>query len=641
MKIKISLFCFVLTFVSLCQSVAAQSEKEMKILRMFYKEKDLVVSVTRHPKPISEVAENITVVTARDIEAMNAHTVAEVLNKIPGLFVNFNQDFGAYSLFHIQGSEDRHVLVLLDGIPWNLLSEGSAQTSSIPAGIIERIEVVKGPASSAWGSSLGGVINIITKPAGTTQRPAGSIQASAGEGDSQDFRAQVSGRAGPLGYYLFAGRQDSDGLRGSRYFDMHSLYSKWKISLSRDVDVGLSMGYSDPHIGFGDFPSADITTTGLSRTSFVTASLDARLGKQLQSKLSLYHFTQKSVLVNDSLGLGFTGPAGELFLGSVCDEETRGARGQLVWTRGIHTAVFGMDVDRGKLHQRLNAGSFLQSLGVPATSTARPDMEKWAIYANDTMVMGRWALTAGIRYDHNRITGSFISPSLGSTYRLGEDTILRASLARGFTMPPLSWTSGGGLFLDPNPSLEPEEVWSYQAGVESSALRYLWVKATFFHHKLENALVLNLFGAGPPTFNDLFINQGKIRRQGLELEAETVPVYNLSFLAGGAYVDLDPANENGFGTIYSLDIGVKYDDRESFRAQLGGHYVWWDFDAFAMAEYDDFIWDLSLNKKIRSEEKTTVELFFTARNLLNGSQYLLGDTKNPRRWVEAGVRFGF
>jgi len=165
LKKGIFLLCFTLTLTSLCQTSAAQSEEEMKILRMFYREKDLVVSPTRHPKPISQVAENITVVTAREIEEMNAHTVAEVLNRIPGLFINFNQgieSFGSTSLIHIQGSEQRHVLVVVDGVRWNFLSEGAAETNSIPVGIIERIEVIKGPASSAWGSSLGGVINIIT-----------------------------------------------------------------------------------------------------------------------------------------------------------------------------------------------------------------------------------------------------------------------------------------------------------------------------------------------------------------------------------------------------------------------------------------------------------------------------------------------
>ncbi|MBA4395604.1 MAG: TonB-dependent receptor, partial [Desulfobacca sp.] len=146
----------------------------MEVLRLFYKEKDLVVSATRHPKPISQVAENITVVTAKEIEEMNAHTVAEVLNRIPGLFVVFSQgigSFGSTSLLQIQGSEERHVLVQVDGITWNFLNSGAAETNSIPVGIIERIEVIKGPASSAWGSALGGVVNIITKPAGTAARP--------------------------------------------------------------------------------------------------------------------------------------------------------------------------------------------------------------------------------------------------------------------------------------------------------------------------------------------------------------------------------------------------------------------------------------------------------------------------------------
>ena len=185
---------FILALTSLSQTAAAQHEEEMKILRMFYEEKDLVVSPTRHPKPISQVAENITVVTAREIEEMNAHTVAEVLNSIPGLFIVFNQgigSFGSTSLLQIQGSEERHVLVLVDDIPWNFLNSGAAETNSIPVGIIERIEVIKGPASSAWGSSLGGVVNIITKPAGTAKRPSGSIRGSYGEKDTQDYRAEV------------------------------------------------------------------------------------------------------------------------------------------------------------------------------------------------------------------------------------------------------------------------------------------------------------------------------------------------------------------------------------------------------------------------------------------------------------------
>ncbi len=638
------LICFILTMTPFCRAFAAQSEEEMDVLRLFYKEKDLVVSATRHPKPISQVAENITVVTAKEIEEMNAHTVAEVLARIPGLFVVFSEgagSFGSTSLTKIQGSEFRHVLVQIDGLTWNFLSDGSAETNSIPVGIIERIEVIKGPASSAWGSALGGVVNIITKAAGSSERPSGSVTASYGEKNTQDHRAEVSGKEGTVGYYLYAGRQYSDGQMPSRDFDTHSFYSKFNISLSKDAAVGFSMGYSDPQTGLGNYPSADIRSTSSSRTFFATAFLEASLTGELDLNISFRHFKQRIDIMNNALGLGAVGTAGEFYLDSLYDEKTTGGSGKLVWTHGAHTAVFGVDVDSGKLDQALASGSFLQSFGAPARSATHPDVDRWAVYANDTIVIDRLSVTPGIRYDHNSITGSFTSPSLGATYRLGGDSILRASVARGFTMPPLGWTSGGGLFLDPNPSLKPEKVWSYQAGVESTVLRFLWAKATMFRHEIKDILKKELFAGRAPAFNDLFINSGSDRRHGIELEAETVPMYNLSCRSGFAYVDIDPATEDGSAGIYSWNIGIKYDDKKSFRAQIFGSYVWWDLNPAPGARYDDFIWDLNLGKKICSFEKTAAEVFLTAHNIFNGSQYTFGDIQNPERWVEAGIRFSF
>ena len=121
-----SVFFIVLCWALLPEPSLAQIDEEMDLLRMYYREEELVVSATRNPKPISQVAENMTVVTADQIEAMNAHTVAEVLNRVPGTFISFNQDFGAGSLFKMQGSNDRHVLVLVDGVSWNFLNSVAA-----------------------------------------------------------------------------------------------------------------------------------------------------------------------------------------------------------------------------------------------------------------------------------------------------------------------------------------------------------------------------------------------------------------------------------------------------------------------------------------------------------------------------------
>lgn len=420
LKTGICLLCFAFTLLGFCRPAAAQIEAEMKILRMFYREKDLIVTATRHPKPISQVAENISVITAREIEEMNAHSVAEILNRIPGLFINFNQDFGAASLLYIQGSDQRHVLVLVDGFPWNYLNSGHAETHSIPVEIIDRIEIIKGPASSAWGSSLGGVINIITKPAGDTKRPTGLASASFGERNTEDLRAEIAGQTDQIRYYLFAGKQDSNGLKDSRDFDTYSLYSKFKIPLSDEVKMGLTLGYSEPEILVGDFPTINITQSGDSRTFFATASLEAELTRDLTLNMSFHHFKQKTAITNNFLtGSPPLIAPGDLLLENIGDEKTTGARAKLMWEQGIQTAVLGLDFDHGELEQTIQAGSLLQAGGIPATTTTKPQIDKWAIYLNDTISLSRWTITPGLRYDRDSITGSFISPSLGVTYKAG------------------------------------------------------------------------------------------------------------------------------------------------------------------------------------------------------------------------------
>jgi vitamin B12 transporter len=632
-KLTLTLF-FILFVTSSYQPAFGDSEADMQILLMFYDEKDLVVSPTRHPKPISQVAENITVITAKEIEEMNAHTVAEVLNRVPGVFVDFTQDFGAFSKITIQGSEDRQVLFLIDGIvPWNFLSEGSAETNSIPVGIIERIEIIKGPASSTWGSSLGGVVNILTKPTGDTEKPTGLVRASYGEKSTQDYRADVAGKIKSVGYYLYAGRQESDGLRDSRDFENNSFYSKFNIPVSKDVNLNLNAGYSEPDQNFGEFPSASISSRGEARTFFATASLDAVLAPKLTTKVSLYTYKSEFERTDNNLGLeplfGPLAPEGELFSEDTFDEKTRGGTAKLVWSHEIHTAVFGIDANHGKLNETFNAGSLLQCFGYPAGIKTNPSIDKWAVYFNDTINAGRFSITPGIRFDDNDLTDSFTSPSLGVTYKLRKDSIIRASAARGFTIPPLSFLSGRE---SGNPSLDPEEVWSFQVGAESTAAKYIWIKATAFYHELDKAIVREETGVE---------NKGKVKRSGFEIEAETLPLYNFSALAAISYVDIDPSNELGANNNYSYIIGLRYDDRRSFRAQLFGRYNYWDLPDFWEAKYDNFIWDLNLIKKITYIEKVSPEIFFTAHNLFGSSYYTNIESKNPERWVEAGVRVRF
>lgn len=634
-KYIIIAFLLISTIIYFSSTCFGQSEEEMRTLRLFYNENELVVSPTRHPKPISQVAENITVITSDDIAAMNAHTVGEVLNRIPGLFISTNHDFGAYSLINIQGSEPRHTLVLVDDVPWNSINEGSAETITIPVGIIARIEIIKGPASSAWGSSLGGVINIITKPVGTTEKPTGSVQASYGKSNSQDYRAELSGKMGKAGYYFYAGALNSDGLVRSRSSDNGSLYSKIALPLSQNVETGFSIGYSNTDTGLGDYPDSDININGSIQSFFVTPFLRAQTARGLDFNFSGYYFRQEIGQKSNALGLGIVGQTGDLYLDTVVKEESWGGKGQIVWKRDDNTVVCGMDLDKGQYDQTNRAGAFLQANGVPAISMVSPDNIKWALYANDTIAWDKWSVTPGIRYDHESVTGSFVSPSLGITYALNNDTILRGTIARGFSIPSLSWTSGGGLFLKPNPYLEPEKVWSYQAGVES-AFSWIWVKANVFFHDMRNSIIKEHLAGGT------YINDGKVKRKGFEIEAETSSVYNFSLKSGISYVDIDAHDISASdpSNMYTYVIGVKYHNG-TLSGQLFGYYNWYDQSYLIGADYNDFIWDLDISKEIHVDKRSDMKLFVAAHNLFNGSQYPYIEDINPRRWVEAGIKFRF
>ncbi|MCD6273265.1 MAG: TonB-dependent receptor [Deltaproteobacteria bacterium] len=611
----LSLF-FLIATAFICEANLSTIEDEMQVLRMFYQEKELVISATRHPKPVSQVAENITVITAKEIERMNAHTISEVLNRVPGIFLRgFNHDFGSPALMTIQGSNERNIRVLLDGITWNQLTNNSPETISIPVGIVKRIEIIKGPASSAWGSSLGGVVNIITKSAGDTKIPSGTVQASFGERDTRDYRAEVSGLAGPVGCYLFGARQKSDGLRDSRHFDNNSFFSKFRIPVSKKINAIISMGYTEPETDFGENFSGKVNT----RTFHSKALIEARLNDNLDFSIAAYHFKQKSVLSSHNTESRYK-----------YDDQTTGGNATIAWSNQYHTAVLGFDFDHGELGQT-------EKRSVSQTSKTDPDIKKWALYANDTIIIKNLSIIPGFRYDYNSLTGSFLSPSIGATYQIGKESILRGSVARGFTIPPLPYVSGGGIGYEQNRSLDSEEIWSYQGGFETAAAKYLWIKTTYFFHNLHKKL-------RPPTIGQpRFTNHGKTRRQGIEIEVQTIPFYNFTCFAGFSYAHIDSSEKSCSPNIYTYDFSIKYDDKKTFYAELFGHYTWWNIEDRASLDshYNTFIWDLNITKKLDFKTKVSSEIFFTAHNIFNGSQYVDLDMQNPQRWVEAGLRIHF
>ncbi len=621
------LFLYVLS-IAFCLTTplyAQQDEKEeeLKVLQMFYKENDLVETATRYPKPITQVAENITVVTAEDIEAINAHTLTDILNYIPGVQVDSRGGPGSTANVFIQGSEFRHMLVMIDGVTLNNLSDNAVDFGSIPVQEIDRVEIIKGPASSSWGSSLGGVVNVITKSPDETRVFGGTASASIGDRNTGDYRGDASGKTGDLGYYLSTGKLLSDGLTPGTSFDGNNVYTKLRWDPTDTTGLIFTLGYIYGTRGGGESQVFDFSVRDDFERLFSTLTLD----HSLTDKLDL-HLSARGLVQNDDLFQSqFIGAPVRKYSG---DEATIGGSAKLVWRKDMHNLLVGADYDNRELDYNNRE---LQS---DTTSSGKQRLEKWAIFANDTIAVGKFSFTPGIRYDQTSSNGNFFSPSFGATYALAENTVLRASVARGFSIPPLFSTFGFGLFSLPNPGLKMEKIWSYQVGVESADLRYLWLKTTLFRHDVADVIATETVG------NDSVraVNNGRQRKQGVEVELKTLPLYNMALLAGFAFVDLSDRDTGervtGAGRI-TYDIGLQYDDQRSFSGNLRGHYVGWDID---MA-HNAFIWDLYLAKKLFIMDGRTIEAFFSARNLFNSSQFYFPEFMTPGRWFEGGVRFKF
>lgn len=141
----------------------------------------MVVTATRTMKQIQEVPASVSVVTAKDIERHNVTTIQEALQYVPGLYMN--QAKAQDDQIMLRGMDTPNILVLVDGVQLNSAYNGAVNFDQIPVESIERIEVLRGAASSIYGGrAVAGVINITTKEA--TDKLNGDVVLSYGSNNT-------------------------------------------------------------------------------------------------------------------------------------------------------------------------------------------------------------------------------------------------------------------------------------------------------------------------------------------------------------------------------------------------------------------------------------------------------------------------
>jgi vitamin B12 transporter len=603
-------------------AAAARGDEGDEVSRSLGLSGDEPAVMSRLPRPASLIAENVTVVTAEEIARLNAHTVADVLQSVPGVQLDLLQTPGSILLYSVLGSPNRHVLVQIDGVPQNFVSaENLAHIGMIPIQMVERIEVIKGAASAAWGSALGGVINIITKLPVADREAAGLASASIGKKATSDLRAEVSGSSEALGYYLTGGTIRSDGLVPGNNVDFSHGFGKITYDFLGGARATLGMDARYADTGVMRAEEFDFFQKGATHYADGYLNLQVPLSARLSLELSGRGGLRDTADRRGSLSQGSVG------FHATTREVHQGATAVLNWgdaQRGVKT---GLEYERIAVTQR-------ELVRHAPGSDADLVLTRYSAYANGTYTMGRLSLLPGVRVDHLNLMDDPVSATFGATLRLGESTLLRGYAARGYSLPLISLYG----LVDGQVPHEVQQVATVQWGMESTAIPYLWLKGMWFNNN-----VWNVQEYDPRTL----MRTERQRRQGVDLELRTSPWYG--FTLTGAYTFTDATNRSTGAELDGSQGGPRHAVKGSLGYQnpaagltcvLTGNYADWNLDTPG-AKSEATLWDLHVNQKLLPALENAPEIFFSLRNIFDTKLYQYEFHQAAPRWFEIGGRFRF
>lgn len=495
----------------------------------------VVVTATRLPSTVARVPAAVTVLRGVDLRAQGIHTVFEALRDVPGAAVVQTGSFGGQTSLFMRGGQSNYVKVLVDGVPVNQPG-GSFDFANLTTDNVERIEVVRGPASVLYGSdAVTGVVQIFTRRGTGPSRIEAGVRG--GTYGTLAWEAEASGGTHGAGYSISLSHFASDGTYAfnNRYHDT-VLSGLARVTPDDRTDATFSLRYGDnvshfPTNGAGvpvdhnQFTYGSGPTLGLDLGHYFTRRLEARV-----------------LLATNETNGGFDNrpdsTADSSRFQSLDDVRRSSAdlRANLYLPSGPVVTV-------GAVVEQERERSFnVCETSFGDCSTPPIDSTRWntAFYAQAvTGADRRIALTTGVRVEDNQRFGTYAAYRVGAVYRLGGGRRLRANAGTGFREPTFFENYSTGFSVG-NPDLKPEHSRSWEVGVEQSLARTrASLAATFFDQRFVDMIDYNP-GAAPGAPN--YYNVAAADANGLELGAVLTPVEPVSMAVSYTYLHTEVTN---------------------------------------------------------------------------------------------------
>lgn len=592
----------------------------------------IVVTATRQAARANELLSDVSVISREDIEkARPQQTLGELLAQEGGIEFSSQGGPGATSSIYVRGANAGHTLLLIDGMRVGSATLGAPNIAAMPLSQIERIEVLKGSASSLYGSdAIGGVIQVFTRKG--EGAPKLGAEVAAGSHRTYETNASVSGQADALRYSVRVGTADSQGFtaigdRSNGQFNndkdgyaKRNASANFSVDLAKGHELGVQAFYSrtrneydgvyydpsfNPHVDY-NFRSTSVVESyaAYSRNRFTPAWTSlVRIGRSTDDSQDHSSPTAR--------------------------DDFRTHQDQAVWQNDIRIPFGSLLIAAESLRQSID------------TSGTYAETERTinSLIAGWTGSFGDHRLQLNARNDRNSQFGNKTTGGGAYGFQIDEQWRVRAALSTGFKAPSFNdlYFPDNPLYGGGNPDLKPETSRNREAGI------YYDTAATSASLTVYRNIVSNLIQWRPDDPSDKYSpvhpdNVAKARLQGATLTARQT-FGNVTLRAS-----LDVQDHTDETTGKQLILRAKRHGSVGFDHTLGK--LTWGAEAFASgARYNDAGNTQRLGGYttlgLRADYRLDKELTFFARagNILDKKYELRKDYDTAGRTVFVGVRY--
>jgi vitamin B12 transporter len=484
----------------------------------------VVISASKAPSARGSLTQPVTVITGEELRARGITRVSDALKSVPGATLVQNGSTGSVNTLFLRGGESRYTKVLVDGVAVNAPG-GFFDFSHLTTDNIERIEIVRGPASVVYGAdAVSGIVQIFTRQGRGSFNM--SINGGAGNYGSRELTVDANGTGGPIRYSVGGGTRRTDGqLSFNNNYYNGTLSGSLGMTSKGGSDLLASARYTNAEFHYPtDFTGAPVDSNAYRVQHRLTVGINGKseLSETVTGRVQLG--TNEVSDLTEDLTPGFSpeGVAPLVRSRLFSRNKRRSAEANLAFKLPeASTLIVGAEY----VHESEGSVNAEGEAGGPTAPTSTFDAKRHntAFYSELTAFSPAGAsLALSARRDDNSDFDAFTTYRAGASVPAGQSSRIRASISTSFNAPAFNQIRPT-LFTAASPDLKPERARSWEVGIEQTLVYgILKLSASYFNQRFSD--MIQFVSGTAPGFIGSYANLSQAESNGYEAELALTPV---------------------------------------------------------------------------------------------------------------------